>query len=66
MNEKYDAFPFGDDGYFMVQRGQEPYVALFTGESGGKTAGQRAHDYAACLNGDQEYAGIGGPPDGPP
>ena len=67
MQEQYKAFPFGDDGQFMVQRGTDPYVALFNGPAGGKTAQQRAEHYAACINGEPGYAdGTTGPPDGPP
>ena len=65
MKESYKAFPFGDDGQWMVQRGMEAYVALFNVADGGKTAQQRAEHYAECLN-DPSYAGTTGPPDGPP
>jgi len=60
MKEIYQAFPFGDDGQWMVQRGTEPYVALFTIPKDGKSIEERAEYYANCLNTGE------GPPDGPP
>jgi len=65
MKEIYQAFPFGDNGPWMVQKGTAPYVALFTDPAEDKSPEQRAREYAEVLN-DPNYVGPSGPPDGPP
>lgn len=65
MHEPYKASAYGDKGAWIVNRGNEITIATFLGPAGGKTAQQRAEDYASDRN-NPNYDGPSGPPDGPP
>jgi hypothetical protein len=71
--EQYQVLPFKGHGLkdaWKVQRGKEPYVALYFGVDPitGHDAKTKADNHAKHLNADPNAVGNGGsgPPDGPP